>query len=600
VRAPSDLHSDWAALFARGLATSGVRDVVASPGSRSTPLAIAFAREAALRIIPVVDERSAAFFALGQARATGRPTVLVCTSGTAGAHYLPAIVEASQAFVPLLVVTADRPWELADAAAPQTIDQTKLFGDHVRHFAELGLPDVDALPAVLRIAAQAVSTSLHPVPGPVHVNARFRKPLEPVRVSEPEDHRADFARLLGRGAPTVCAPPSGVSDEGVRLLVRAAEEAERGVVVCGPSTGARFADPREAARLRTALGAFAEAAGFPIFAEATSQARFGREVSGLSVPGLDALLRAGGSESLGGIDLVVEVFSPPTSGGYAEVARRELPRIVLAEHGHPDPHGTASLVVLGDPVATIERAARLMTPRRRDRAWLASVLDAGARVDASADDAVAEGLSEASIARMVVSSLPDDAALVLGNSLPVRDVDTFGGPSARRVRVLHQRGASGIDGLVAGAAGARSAIDAAAPVVLLLGDVSARHDLGSFALLGEVEAPLVVVVVQNGGGRIFEELPVARDPALHDVVARLFVTPAPRGQDGLLGAVCGGAGVAYVRASDRAAFERALGEGLVRKRATVVEAVVAAEDGRERRAAHVERVRRSLVEGPLR
>src|SRR5262249_10288390 len=156
----------------------------------------------------IVDERSAAFFALGQARVTGRPSMLVCTSGTAGAHYLPAIIEASQSFVPMIVVTADRPWELYDVTAPQTIDQNKLFGDFVRHFAELGLPDAtpSALRAVPRIAAQAVARALGPTPGPVHVNARFRKPLEPVRAAAPEAWEPLVAALSARGAPLCHAP----------------------------------------------------------------------------------------------------------------------------------------------------------------------------------------------------------------------------------------------------------------------------------------------------------------------------------------------------------------------------------------------------------
>ena len=184
----SNLHLAWARLFLRSAAAAGVTDVVLSPGSRSTPLTIAAATTSELRAHVIVDERGAAFFALGQARVTGRPSLLICTSGTAGAHWLPALIEASQSFVPLIAVTADRPWELQDSAAPQTIDQLKLFGDHVRHYAELGLPDPSpgALRAVPRIAAQAVARALGPVPGPVHINARFRKPLEPVEVDGPE------------------------------------------------------------------------------------------------------------------------------------------------------------------------------------------------------------------------------------------------------------------------------------------------------------------------------------------------------------------------------------------------------------------------------
>ena len=172
----SDLHTAWSRLFVASLASAGVRDVVLSPGSRSTPLALAASAEPRLRLHILVDERTAAFFALGQARISGRPSVMICTSGTAAAHFLPALIEASQSHIPLIALTADRPWEAYDCASSQTVDQVKLFGDCVRHYADLGLPDSapSALAAVVRIAAQAVHRSTWPSPGPVHVNARFR------------------------------------------------------------------------------------------------------------------------------------------------------------------------------------------------------------------------------------------------------------------------------------------------------------------------------------------------------------------------------------------------------------------------------------------
>lgn len=593
--APSDIHSAWASLFARGLASAGVRDVVLSPGSRSTPLALAFAREEGLRVTPVVDERSAAFFALGQARLTGRPSALLCTSGTAGAHYLPAIVEASLAHVPLVAITADRPWELADAGAPQTIDQTKLFGPHVRWFAELGLPDAGAFPAVLRIAARAVAAASHAVPGPVHVNARFRKPLEPVRAELREPWRGEVDAWMARGAPRVVLPETRASSDAVERLVTRIRSSERAVLVLGPVASTRLSDPDVAARLRRAVAGLATSAGLGVFAEAASQARFGPETGALVVPGFDALISAGALRGALRPDLLIEIFSPPTSGSYARLAGADVARVLLAEHGLPDPHGTAEEVFIGDPIELLERVAEAFVGASRNRRWVDDLSERAALEAAGAARATETGLSEPAIARQVVAALPDGAVLAIGNSLPIRDLDAFGGVSARAITVLHQRGASGIDGLVAGAAGARSVGAEDAPVVLVLGDVSAQHDLGSFALLAGARAPLVVVVVHNGGGRIFEELPIARDPSLARELEALFVTPPPASAQGLLAAVSRGFGVAHVEARDRATFGAALGQALRAPRATVVEAIVPESDGRARRAAHLTWLRQALA-----
>ncbi len=597
----SNLHSAWARLFARALAASGVDEVVVSPGSRSTPLALAFANETMLHVTVVIDERSAGFFALGQARLSGKPTVLLCTSGTAGAHYLPAIIESNQAHIPLLAVTADRPWELQDSGAPQTIDQTKMFGDFVRHAAELGLPDVSALSAVGRIAAQCVAATQYPTPGPVHVNARFRKPLEPVPLGEPEDWQDEYERWLERGAPRVSLPTPSCGLDAIERLVLACRSYERGLLVVGPTQNARFHNVALAERFRRALARLATLSGFPIFAEAPSQARFGDEIRSLAAPGLDAALRAGAFRGHAKPDVLVEIFSPPTSSGYASLAADLVPRLLITEHGFPDPHGTATDVLVGDPLAMLERAADSLGAARlgRTTTWLDSTVETSRQVERCAEAASADGLTEAAIAREIVAALPDGAVLSVGNSLPVRDLEAFGGHSSRAFTVLHQRGASGIDGLIAGAAGARSVHSKRAPVVLVLGDVSAQHDLGSIAALVRVDAPLVVVVVQNGGGRIFEELPIAGEPTLARELSNLFVTPpVPRSSEsiGLVESVCAGFGVSFFAARDRSSFVEALASASNEPRATVIEAVVVPEDGKARRRAFLASVRGVLEE----
>jgi 2-succinyl-5-enolpyruvyl-6-hydroxy-3-cyclohexene-1-carboxylate synthase len=592
----SNLHTAWARLFLRALASAGVRDVVLSPGSRSTPLALAAAESQELRCHVIVDERSAGFFALGQARASGRPSALICTSGTAGAHYFPAIIEASQSFVPLIVVTADRPWELQASAAPQTIDQIKLFGGHVRSFSDLGLPDPSpvALRAVARVAAQAAHRSVSPEPGPVHVNARFRKPLEPVDVASPEPWEAAWSALMEKGAPAAAIPRITPDPDAIAELVERCSRAERGLLVCGPHLPASGASG-EAGRsfdlkqYQRSIAALASAARLPILAEATSQVRFGASPEIMSIAAFDALLRDPAFRSRLAPDLLIEIGAPPTSPGYADLIADHpgCPRFVLAPHGWNDPASSAHALVFGDPADICEAvAARLRAaPRRLDRSpWI----EALARADARAWDLVdrelsADRLSEGSVARLVASGCPEGSILAIGNSSPVRDLDMYCPASPRPLRVLHQRGASGIDGLVSGAAGARSV--AGGPVTLLLGDLSLFHDLTGLALARSPfpSAPLVIVVVNNDGGRIFERLPIGRAArssggAPEALLERCFTTP-----QGLhFEPAAAMFGIAYERADTKRALEQALAQAYRGSGATLIEAVVPKSEGAER------------------
>lgn len=576
----SNLHLAWSRLFVHGLVAAGVERLVLSPGSRSTPLALAAAGEPGLGIDTIVDERAAAFFALGQVRLTGRPTAVICTSGTAPAHWFPAVIEASQQHLPLVLVSADRPWEAQGVAAPQTVDQTKLFGDHVRLALELGLPDPapGALRAVPRIAAQAVHRARGPVPGPVHVNARFRKPLEPVDVADPEPWEPEVEALLTAGV-TVALPATTAPDPvAVETVARAAARARRGLIVCGPA--ALPCDPAEAT---AAVRALAVATGFPVLAEATSGVRFGGPVRGAAWIGpLDPLLRARAFVAAHVPDVIVELSGPPTSAAYADLiaTHPEIRRHVLAAHDWCDPAGGAASMVVGPALAAARAiAARCCElPREPDRGWA----DAWVRADVAAWRAIDAELSdpeltEAAIARLLVESLPEGAVLVVGNSGPLRDLDVFCPPAPRGLTVLHQRGANGIDGLVAGAAGAARV--AGRPVALLLGDLSLLHDLGGLATARGLDGPLVVVVVHNDGGRIFEALPVARRPELAPVLERHFVIP--QGLDFSPAAAL--FGHAYARPGTPGEFAAALASALDRRGCTLIEAAVPPRDGNARK-----------------
>jgi 2-succinyl-5-enolpyruvyl-6-hydroxy-3-cyclohexene-1-carboxylate synthase len=554
-----DLHSEWARVFTRALAASGVSHAVVSPGSRSTPLALALASEPEIAVHVVVDERSAAFFALGQARISGRPSVVLCTSGTAAGHYLPAVLEAERARLPLVVLSADRPWELTDAHANQTLDQTKLFGSHVRAFLELGVPEVAALEAVPRIAAAAVLRATSPLPGPVHVNARFRKPLEPVASHGDEAWRAKI-----KNAPRTFAPALAPSDAAIERVAELSRSAERGLVVAGPLVDVRGERSAAARRLRASLAGFLRATGFALAAESTSGVLHGAEVDGLALSGFDRWLPPL-LDAADGPDVLIEIGSPATSGAW----QRALPRfagrarVIVTADGIPDPHGTATDVVIADAADLFDRVSAKLsgTPASTWRETLAR----HATEAHAAPDSVR--LDEPTLVRRVVSTLPSPAVLMLGNSGPVRDVDVFAGRTSAEVTVLHQRGVSGIDGVIAGAAGARSV--ATSPVVALLGDVSALHDVGSLATLADVEGPLAVVVVNNGGGRIFERLPVA-ERVPRETFERLFLTPPPD----FLEHAARAFGVEYARADSIEAFDGAMDRALGSSRPLLIEGVV--------------------------
>lgn len=576
----SNLHIAWARLFVESLLSAGVRDFVVSPGSRSTPLVLAVAaaaRAQRVRVHVILDERVAAFFALGQARAQGTPSALLCTSGTAGAHYLPAIIEAAQSHLPMIIVTADRPWEDYDAAAAQTIDQVKLFGTYVRHYAELGLPDASALHAVVRIAAQAVHFSRSPSPGPVHINARFRKPLEPIWGAPDAPWTARIEQLIAEAAPRTFAPRLLPDSAAIAELARLCTLHPRGIIACGPA----FAET-DLAALRRGVLALSAATGYPIFAEATSGLRFGggTQVCG----GFDALLRSPQFRERHRPELIFELGTPLVSTVYTVYTSENAScrRIVIAPHGWNDPTGRASQIVFCDPAEFTSQLAaacpNMLAESEPRISWRASFAIADRAVFAAVQGQRDDVMSEGDVATAVVRALPKDATLIVGNSLPVRDLDTFCAPTDKPLNVLHQRGASGIDGLISGAAGTRSV--SANPVALLLGDLSALHDVGGWNALAAVRGPLCVVIVQNQGGRIFAQLPIGQDPSAQFDFESLFLTPqradfshAARLFD-----------LAFVRVTNRAELTQALAQGMQSERPLVIEAVVPAEDGTARRA----------------
>ena len=373
---------EWARLLLGSLAASGVKDVVISPGSRSTPFTWAAASTSGLRCHALYDERSAAFFALGIARVTNEPPLLICTSGSAAANYFPAVVEASLARVPLLVMTADRPLELQDAGAPQTIDQVKLYGAFARSFVDLGLPDPSpaSLAALPRIVVRAVLDSKSPLPGPVHLNARARKPLEPgpahTEAEKALVHEVD--RLLERGVPRAFFEMSAPDAAGIDALAKRLAGAETRLIVCGPLALHRSNDADVLVDLARKLDA-------PLYAEATSQLRFRPSFAGArSLDGFDWLLRASPASVEHRPALLLRFGGTPVSAGVEQLLGAHGPTelALVAEHGLPDATGSASLVVRGAPGEVARRLLVALSehaPRAPQRAFREVLLRANER-----------------------------------------------------------------------------------------------------------------------------------------------------------------------------------------------------------------------------
>jgi 2-succinyl-5-enolpyruvyl-6-hydroxy-3-cyclohexene-1-carboxylate synthase len=561
-----NLLTDWATLLLGSFADAGITDVVISPGSRSTPFVVAAARHPRLRCHDSMDERAAAFFALGQARVTGRPSLLICTSGTAAAHYLPAAIEAGLSFTPLVMLTADRPVELQQVGASQTIDQTKMFADHARAFFELGTPDpsLGSLRAVRRIAAQAVARASWPTPGAVHVNAPARKPLEPAApvTDGDRDLHTFVERLLARPISSAKKPLLSLDTATLEDAVSAIRAAKRGLIAAGPA-------PLEQGAARDALFRLAAATGFPLLAEAASQLSYGHPPHVALIDSFDPLLRSREMRLAADADLILQVGASPVSSGFERWCAEHLdaPNLVLAPHGWHDPFSRSTTHLIADVAVGATQLADRLTPAVS--AWTELFRTANEAARSAAAEVAGEGaLNEGAVARALIQTAPASSLLMLGNSLAIRLADTFGGPRSTALSVLSQRGAAGIDGLISGAAG--SSRSSPRPLGLLIGDVSFFHDVTGLALARSIDhQPLVIVVIQNRGGRIFEQLPIAK-AGVEPAVMEHITTPHQIEIEPL----CRSFGLRFAKVDTRDALQLELERAYRTTGCSVIEAIV--------------------------
>ena len=577
----------WAKVFVEELTRSGLRAVCIAPGSRSTPLAIAFAEQPEIKVYSLIDERSCAFFALGLALSSEQPVAMLCSSGTATANFYPAIIEAHYSGVPLLVLTADRSHELRDSGANQTVDQVKMYGEHVLWSVDVALPEAQPPAVVIRSLrtlanrAYAMANGMlgATIKGAVHLNFPFRKPLEPtfvegdLHVAEDEREGIAFTAISRSEFPPTLPQ--------IRVVTDAIREARCGLIVCGPHhIGDSF---------HHAIADLAEATRFPVLADPLSGVRFHPKINHV-IGGYDTFLKSAAWESP---DVVIHFGAAPTSQTLDDYLNRITPfaRIAISADGQwHDPNHRITHFIWAEPYALAERVAQHLShdsAREVDGAWIEQFAQAEAMTWEVIDDQLlGDDYFDGAVLADVVDLLPDHAMLYVASSLPVRHLDQFGRPNTKALRVFANRGASGIDGTISSALGA-AAGHPDLPLTLVTGDLAFYHDMNGLMAIKRLGINATIVVINNDGGGIFHRLPIAKfDPPFTD----LFVTP-----HGLtFESAAQMYGLDYTIARDLSSFRNAFKASLQSSNSTIIEVPTNAEHDLARHNEIVNRVSERL------
>ena len=540
----TDVAQSFAATFVDELAAQGVEFACVSPGSRSAPIAMALQRHPRIKVLVHIDERCGSFFAVGLGKATGKPAVVLSTSGTAAAEFHAAVVEAAYSRTPMIVLTADRPPELQGVGANQAIDQQHLFGSAAAWFFDPGVPVELPNAARLwrRLAVRAVAES---AAGPVHLNLPFREPLVPPPGQIPAAEAAPSQAVTsGRLLP---------NQGQVASLASALQRAQRPLVVAGAQ--------RDGERLAPALGRL----GIPLLAEPTSQLR--RAESGTAIESYEALLRAGWSLQHGP-DLVIRIGATPTSRVLNRwLAAAAAPTFLVdPDRAWRDEDHVATNVLACDPQPLLEALPVLDRSAWRDR-WVGAGKRATAAIAATL---VSTPLHEGHVVRALSTRLPDPGQVFIGSSMPIRAADSFWPIARPQQRFFANRGASGIDGLVSSGLGVATGRDKS-PTVLLLGDLSLYHDMNGLWALQRHGIRATLVVCDNNGGGVFNFLPQAEH---QDVFEEIFATPL--GLD--LSQVARLYGLVYSPVSDRSGLEPAIADAIAAPTPTMVVVKMRRED----------------------
>lgn len=491
--------TDYLATFIEELIQAGVKEAIISPGSRSTPLAILMAEHPALKIYVDVDERSAGFFALGIAKAGKRPVVLLCTSGTAAANYMPAVAEAKLSGIPLLVLTADRPHELRNVGAPQAMDQVHLYSTHVKYFTDMALPEnsVEMLRYAKWQGSKAVDIAMTAPRGPVHLNFPLREPLVPILDPSPFTQEKTIRHTHIYYAHQVIQP------ELIQQII-ASCEGKKGMIIVGPNSKKEFAEP---------LAAFAKQIKWPILADPLSGLRTYGDTDNTVIDQYDTFLREQDLVTELIPEVIIRFGAMPVSKSlmkWIEQFEDSLYYLVDSGNEWKDPTKQATDIIHCDERFLVDALAKDFK-KATSSDWLQS----WQHFNKATETVVNEYLTtlteanEGQLIRWIREYLPTKSGLFIGNSMPIRDVDTFFNKTNKSIKLLANRGANGIDGVISSALGSGTVIQ---PMYLVIGDLSFYHDMNGLAMAQKYGLNLTIILVNNSGGGIFSFLPQATLP----------------------------------------------------------------------------------------
>ncbi len=571
----------WAEIFVNALAQAGLKHVCIAPGSRHTPLVLAFAKNVKIQKHTHLDERSMAFFALGLAKASGKAVALVCTSGTAGANFYPAIIEAHQSQVPLLVLTADRPPELRHSGANQTINQLNLFGDYALWFVDMALPEANPPDIAIRnlqtTASRALATANGIRKGVVHLNFPFRKPLEPTPVvsdSQPTFDRKTVTYMM----PAVLELDYDVLDAMGTVLM----EHSIGFIICGTDTAPSLLDSYNNI---SSIKSFSLSRHFPIFSDAIGGLRFNDSLDVLG--GYENYL---GHEALDlSVDIIVRFGRLPLSKQLNNAIQHR--KFKYYWHVSPDnvwnddSHLVTSFVPSNSKqfFSDFEHYPSFLTT------WLPKIHKAEEITWQVIDEEIQTGdYFDGGVVYDVVDLFPPDSTLFVGNSLPVRLLDQFGKPQLKNIYTMANRGASGIDGNISTALGAGKAFPDR-PLVAIVGDTTFYHDMNGLLAVQRLGIPITIILLNNDGGGIFHRLSIKN---FEPQFTEYFIMS--HGLDYSHTAQL--YGLDYIRADDRATFRLAFEHSINNRTATIIEVRTDAQHDLQRRDEIVKKIHDKIDE----
>jgi len=502
----------WTETFLNELVSVGVKYACISPGSRSTPLTLAAAKNKKIKSFINIDERSSAFFALGLAKSTNSPVILICTSGTATAEFYPAIIEAYQQRIPLIVCTADRPPELINMGANQTINQYNLYKNHIRWFCPVGLPEANAkgIKHIKECARRAFKESFITSKGPVHLNFPFKKPFEPKTFTDEISKN-----LLDSTKKTIIKEDKSIeaktkdicSEEWFREISKYLLNSKKVLIIAGPEYyNSDF--PIQISKL-------AEKLNIPVLADGCSNLRFGRHKKGNILTNYDAILRSDKFAKNNQPDFILHFGRTVTSKALETfLGQCTAPRFMINDYGDWFDPSKKSIAAIGcKPYVFCRKMNQFLDSKaikERDKDWLENFLSAD-RIASEIKSKIFESstsLNEGRLVSEIMDLIPRNSKLMISNSMPVRDFDYFASNSEKKISVYNNRGASGIDGITSTALGI--AVQSKEPTILVTGDLAFYYDLNGLLAAKNFKIPLIVILINNDGGGIFEVLPISK------------------------------------------------------------------------------------------